>query len=386
CDAAPRRNPRLQWLEVKADGSTALLVEAEQTVDVTPTVTTTYIAKNIPGGISLCNAHDTVTVVVMDEMTTELNLTDTNLCEPDYVEVAFLGSNKEIVSIVWTDSATGTVRSNDSSFVDLLDSTRTYILEVENTYGCTHRDTVHLLYGSQAYKLFMPDTAKCPGTEVEIHVSGPRPVDNIYTWLFPDSSIVQVTDSILTITTADTTERYVLDMLAPHETCHAEITIEMSKLGMSDTVMCDFTCLTLTLPSDTNGQRLATAQWFLLDSLTFSQNDTTVAQMKYTYIDTTVTVDTSYKNYERYHGRYIPYTGLVKETDTVHIHEFCDRIFTGGHTYVEFAGFWKENGNSTDSVMMFREVFTYQSARKVCREAAPGKKIVCDTVYDTYDG
>ncbi|MDE5704233.1 MAG: hypothetical protein K2H70_05345, partial [Bacteroidales bacterium] len=59
--------------------------------------------------------------------------------------------------------------------------------------------------------------------------------------------------------------------------------------------------------------------------------------------------------------------------------------FTGGHTYFEFSGFEKDETTGED-VAILTERFAYTQTTVACREAQPGFKIVCDTLYDTYDG
>ncbi|MDE5606821.1 MAG: hypothetical protein K2I68_05930, partial [Bacteroidales bacterium] len=380
CQADPTRNPGLKWYEVQADGSMLQIEDGECEVEVTPMQTTTYIALNIPGVMKLCNNNDTVTIVVEDAIETTLGFKDTNLCERAPVELAFIESNSTLSSFQWTDSATGKIYT-DSVFVDTISETHTYYFDAETSYGCTHRDTVHVYFGLQAYTLYIPDTAKCPGEEMEVHVIGPRPTDNLYPWMYPDSSIHQITDSIFKIKTADTTERYVL-MLQAEGACATEVIIQMNVLHMPDTVMCDFSCITLTLPPDTLGQKLASAKWYLLDSLTFTHSDTTVAHLQYAYADTTITIDTTFETNEGYRTRVIPYPYAVKERDTVTIHAFCDSIFTGGHTYLTFDGY--EQDEEGKQVTVLREMFAYEQTTVECREAEDGKKIVCDTIYDVY--
>ncbi|MDE7149314.1 MAG: T9SS type A sorting domain-containing protein [Bacteroidales bacterium] len=119
-----------------------------------------------------------------------------------------------------------------------------------------------------------------------------------------DGNPLKITEGVgsVNVTPTYTTTYIAMNIPAVMSSCNANDTVTVvvingtktpSDFGLSDTVMCDFSCLTLGLPYD-DGQRLADIQWYLTDDFSFVCRDTVIGCIKYNYADTVYATDTLY--------------------------------------------------------------------------------------------
>ena len=379
----PNTTTKPNWTDLSTSKTVAV---AKNEVRLSPTKTTSYKVSPLRSADSRCTGDlsDTVTIVVRDRILVE-TAGDTNVCEITDVKVGVTQVSQAVHRYQWIDSATGNVVSTDTAFMmKAVSSNHTFFLTVWNdSTGCIDHDTLHLTYGGNLYKLNFYDTTVYAGTEIDVVVSGPWPTEKDpacpYEW-FDETDTVTICalDSIWHLQAAKTTD-YTLYLRGGETECYNHLHVTVLRLNLHDTAVCDYCPTEIGIDS----VEIDYVEWYYLDTLSFTSGHTDPIEMDFCFDDTVqnkhqVITDSLY-----YHAYVIPYPYKVKESDTVPAGPFCDTVYSEPRIELAYDGKRPaKHTDKTEDIDVYKEFLHWNKVEVLCKEPAPGKKFVCDTLFE----
>ncbi|MDE7338162.1 MAG: hypothetical protein K2M92_02625, partial [Bacteroidales bacterium] len=348
----------------------------------TPTKTTTYVASSFASkGTCQSFTFDTVTVVVKEGFYLHA-MPDSNFCNPGKMLWAVDSVDAEDVTYTWVDSALQelygvgdprAVVSTDSAFTDsVFDYDKTYYLHAVAGNGCEKDITVRATYRHTNFALSYYDTVVYEGQKPKVAVIGSMP-GGYYPWFDSQTrAYVTVPDSLYQPNLALDTNYYYFVGESKEEGCALKFTVVVIPQPQFDTAVCDYECAEIRLKGSDDADSIT---YKYADTLEFVTEHSTPVSKGYEYSDTTVTTTQHLLDTVLYHVIIEPYPGTPKE-DTVKVNPFCDSIYADPAVELAYIG------PNSQGVDVYREVVVYRHTELKCLEAEPGKKIICDTVYD----